>query len=74
MFVPLGTEGLSIEAIKFRLNMYTGPGYRYLNALLGVVAIILLVFVFQESKLIQSKRSRRNNIPSSEGDEAAICW
>ncbi len=35
MFVPLGTEGLSIEAIKFRLNVYTGPGY--LNALLGVV-------------------------------------
>ena len=23
MFVPLGTEGWSIEAIKFRLNMYT---------------------------------------------------
>ena len=61
MFVPLGTEGWSIEAIKFRLNVYTGPGY--LNALLGIVAIILLVFVFQESKLVQSKRSRKNNIP-----------
>jgi hypothetical protein len=62
MFVPLGTEGLSIEAIKFRLNMYTGPGY--LNALLGVVAIILLVSIFHESKLIQSKRFGRNNIPT----------
>ena len=41
--------------------MYTGPGY--LNALLGIVAIILLVFVFQESKVVQSKRSRKNNIP-----------
>ena len=61
MFVPLGTEGWSIEAIKFRLNMYTGPGY--LNALLGIVAIMLLVFVFRESKLVQSKGSRKNNIP-----------
>lgn len=57
IFVPLGSEGFAIEAIEFRLNMYTGPGY--LNALLGIVAIILLVLVFQESKLIQSKRSRR---------------
>ena len=58
MFIPLGSKGLSLEAIKFRLNMYTGPGY--LNALLGIVLIILLVFVFQESKLVQSKRSRRS--------------
>ena len=52
MFVPLGSKGVSIDAIRFRLNVYTGPGY--LSALLGIVCIILLVFIFQESKLIKS--------------------
>ena len=57
MFVPLGSEGLTIDAIKFRLNMYSGPGY--LNALLGIIAIMLLVFIFQESKLTKSRKTTK---------------
>ena len=48
-FVPLGYEGLKIDAIKFKFNMYTGPGY--LSALLGVINIILLIVIFRDYKL-----------------------
>ena len=48
-FVPLKAVGWRIPAIYFHLNIYTGPGY--LGALLGVVNIILLIFVFRERKL-----------------------
>ena len=53
-FVPLGSEGLKIDAIKFKFNMYTGPGY--LSAFLGVIIIILLIFVFRESKLTNARK------------------
>ena len=56
-FVPLGNEGLKIHAIKFELNMYTGPGY--LNAFLGVVIMILLLFVFRESKLTNARKREK---------------
>ena len=47
-FVPLGAKGWRITAIKFIFNIYTGPGY--LGALLGVVNIFLLLFLFRERK------------------------
>ena len=53
-FVPLGSIGLKIPAIKFALNMYTGPGY--LGALLGVMNIFLLVFLFKEYRLYPQHR------------------
>lgn len=49
VFVPLKAEGWSISAIKFHLNIYTGPGY--LGGLLGVINIVLLIFLFWERKL-----------------------
>ena len=42
-FVPLGSVGVSIPAIRFTFNIYTGPGY--LNAVLGIINIVLLFFV-----------------------------
>lgn len=42
-FVPLGSNGFSIRAIKFIFNIYTGPGY--LNAVLGVINIVMLFFI-----------------------------
>eukprot|EP00731_Ephydatia_muelleri_P031426 Em0022g940a len=42
-FVPLGSGGLTIRAIRFTFNIYTGPGY--LNAGLGIINLVLLFFV-----------------------------
>ena len=55
-FVPLGSQGLEIDAIKFKFNMYTGPGY--LSALLGLVIIILLIFVFRETNLTKANKEK----------------
>ena len=60
-FVPLGYQGLKIDAIRFSFNMYTGPGY--LSALLGVINIILLIVVFRESKLTKSKEQQKMKKP-----------
>jgi ceroid-lipofuscinosis MFS transporter 7 len=48
-FVPLKEEGWMIQAIRFHLNIYTGPGY--LGGLLGVANILLLIFFFWERKI-----------------------
>ena len=56
-FVPLGYEGLKIDAIKFSFNMYTGPGY--LSAFLGIINIVLLIFVFHEFKLTKLREMKR---------------
>jgi hypothetical protein len=69
VFVPLGSEGLKIDAIKFKLSMYTGPGY--LSAFLGVIVIILLIFVFRESKLTNS-RKREKMKKAVEYDDSSV--
>ena len=56
-FVPLGYEGLKVDAIKFEFNMYTGPGY--LSALLGVINIILLIVVFRGYKLTRHRQMEK---------------
>ena len=56
-FVPLGYDGLKIDAIKFKFNMFTGPGY--LSAFLGVIIILLLIFVFRESKLTNARKREK---------------
>lgn len=68
-FVPLGSEGLKIGAIRFKFNMYTGPGY--LSAFLGVIVIILLIFVFRESKLTNS-RKREKMKKTVEYDDSSV--
>ena len=42
--------------MKFIFNMYTGPAY--LGAVLGVVNIVLLVFLFKIRKLATSDHSK----------------
>ena len=51
-FSPLGFPGLSISAVKFSFNIYTGPGY--LGVLLGIVNILLL-FLFKEIRLFDKR-------------------
>ena len=68
-FVPLGSEGLKIGAIRFKFNMYTGPGY--LSAFLGVIVIILLIFVFRESKLTNA-RKREKMKKTVEYDDSSV--
>lgn len=62
-FVPLGYEGHNIDAIKLRFNMYTGPGY--LSAVLGIINIVLLIFIFRESKLTRLRESDKTKKPMS---------
>lgn len=57
-FSPLQYPGLSIPAIKFSFNIYTGPGY--LGAFLGIINIGLL-FLFKEIRLF-NKRGERINL------------
>ena len=49
LFVPLNEQGVSIPAIRFHFNMYTGPVY--LSAFLDIINIILIVSLFREYKL-----------------------
>ena len=58
-FSPLHYPGLSISAIKFSINIYTGPGY--LGGILGIVNILLLFF-FKETQLFNKRgKSTRAN-------------
>lgn len=57
-FVPLGSDGVVIDSIRFHFNMYTGPGY--LSALMGVINIVLLFF-FKEVKLTGNKRKKKGS-------------
>ena len=65
-FVPLGYEGLKIDAIKFKFNMYTGPGY--LSVLLGIINIILLILFFRDYKLTKHKQSEKMTKPVDTSD------
>ena len=49
MFVPLGSKGVSVPAIRLHFNMYTGPAY--LSGLLDIVNIVLLVVLFRDCKI-----------------------
>ena len=69
-FVPLGNEGLKINAIKFRFNMYTGPGY--LSAFLGVIIILLLIFVFRESKLTNTRKKKEKMKKAVEYKDSSV--
>lgn len=56
-FVPLGYDGVGISAIRFQLDMYTGPGF--LGALLGIVNVILLALFFRDAKLVSRKDRKK---------------
>jgi ceroid-lipofuscinosis MFS transporter 7 len=52
-FVPLGSVGVSVDAIKFNFNMFTGPAY--LSVVLAILNILLVVLFFREFRLIKRK-------------------
>ena len=56
-FVPLGTDGWSIPAIRFQLNIFTGPGY--VGAVLGLLNIIVIALFFRECKLVSKEAKRK---------------
>ena len=56
MFVPLGDRGISIPAIRFHFNMYTGPVY--FNILMDIINLLMLVGLFREYK-INFKKSHK---------------
>ena len=56
-FVPLGTDGWSIPAIRFKLNMFTGPGY--VGAVLGLLNIMVIALFFRECKLVSKEAKRK---------------
>lgn len=55
MFVPLGSQGIYIPAIRFHFNMYTGPSYA--SALLDIINIILLVAAFRDYRISSKKKN-----------------
>ena len=56
MFVPLGSQGIYVPAIRFHLNMYTGP--TYVSALLDIINIVLIVAVFRDYRISSKKRGK----------------
>ena len=58
-FVPLGSKGVSIDAIKFHLNMFTGP--TYLNALLSVLNLLFLILFFRDCR----EKTRKTKIQTA---------
>ena len=44
---------MAITAIKFRLNMYTGPGF--LAALIAFINLLVFICFFREVKLVDRK-------------------
>lgn len=61
-FVPLHGSGFEKEPYIY-FNMYTGPGF--LSALLGIINILLVVFLFKESKLIKPEAKKMRNVDRS---------
>lgn len=58
-FVPLGSHGISIHAIRLQLNMYTGPGY--IGVILGIINFIVITFFFKEYKL-EDKETKKKRL------------
>ena len=55
-FVPLGNSGYHYGKYFF-FNLYTGPGF--LSALLAVVNIFLVIFVFKDTRLAHARVAGR---------------
>ena len=54
MFVSLGNQGIHVPAIRFHLNMYTGP--TYVSALFNIMNIVLIVAVFRDYRISSKKK------------------
>jgi len=55
-FIPLGSSGVHIHAIRFQLSMLTAPGY--IGAILGLINFAVLFF-FREYKLEDREAKKR---------------
>ena len=65
IFVPLGDRGISIPAIRFHFNMYTGPVY--FNILMDIINLLLLVGLFREYKINFKKLHKGKDIGTRKG-------
>lgn len=70
-FVPLGSKGLTIPAIRFTFNIYTGSGY--LNAVLGIINLVMLIFVQNiKAQSFTSTPTSTMTINSNTGDKRMV--
>lgn len=69
-FVPLGNTGVYWSAIRFHFNIYTGPGY--LSALLAVINILLVIFVFKDRKLITANFKKMKTFARKHNDSTNV--
>ena len=72
LFVPLGDQGLSIPAIRFHFNMYTGPVY--FNILMDIINIILIVVLFREYKIDFEKLNSGKDKATKKGSLQISKW
>ena len=54
LFQPLGEDGVEWSSIKLYFNLYTGPGF--LGAILSIINILMVIFLFKEYNLQGIKR------------------
>ncbi|XP_065891982.1 major facilitator superfamily domain-containing protein 8-like isoform X2 [Dysidea avara] len=54
LFQPLGEDGIEWSSIKLYFNLYTGPGF--LGAILSIINILMVIFLFKEYNLQGIKR------------------
>lgn len=70
-FVPLGSKGLTIPAIRFTFNIYTGSGY--LNTVLGIINLVMLIFVQNiKAQSFTSTPTSTMTINSNTGDKRMV--
>ena len=72
LFVPLGDQGVSIPAIRFHFNMYTGPVY--FNILMDIINIILIVVLFREYKIDFEKLNSGKDKATKKGSLQISKW
>ena len=54
LFQPLGEDGVEWSSIKLYFNLYTGPGF--LGAILSIINILMVIFLFKEYNLQRTKK------------------
>jgi len=54
LFQPLGEDGVEWSSIKLYFNLYTGPGF--LGAILSIINILMVIFLFKEYNLQGTKK------------------
>ena len=57
LFQPLGEDGVEWSSVKLYFNLYTGPGF--LGAILSIINILMVIFLFKEYNLHGVKKRLR---------------